>query len=167
MDKPTELPISPTRTAMTIGAITAALMLVVSAVGLQFIGWLVFVGGIYYGMKRFKKELGGIIVYFSALNAGFQTAFFASIILAFVVYVTTTLEPSLIAEMLDSMEQQLKTSGVSSGLVEIAVKQWNEILSPLVFAVITIFGYSLTGGLASLVCAFFVRNAKPGEFVKY
>ena len=160
-------PVSPTRTAMTVGAFTAALMLVVSAFGWQIVGWLVFLGGIYWGMKRFKNERGGIITWFRVWNAGIQTAFFASIILAFVGYMTTKLEPSLIAEMLDTVELQLKSSGIPEGLTEMAMQQWREILSPVVFGVIIIFMYSAMGCLASIIYAFFVHTAKPGEFVDF
>ena len=168
METSAELPpVSSTRIAMSVGAVTAALMLVVSAFGWQVVNWIVFLAGIYWGMKRFKNELGGIIVYFRALSAGFQTAFFASLIMAFFSYVSATLEPSLIDATLATVEQQLKTYSVSSALVEESVQQWREMLSPMVIAAITIFSYSTIGGLLSIVFAFFVRNAKPGEFVEY
>ncbi|MDR1172780.1 MAG: DUF4199 domain-containing protein [Bacteroidales bacterium] len=156
-----EPPVSPTRTAMTIGAITAALMLLVFATGLQIIGWLVFAGGIYCGMKRFRTETGGCISYFKALFTGLQTAFFASVILAFAGYVTATMEPALIGATLDMMEQQLQTSGVPSGLAETVMQQWREILSPTVLGVITIFMCSATGCIVAVVCAFFIRNDQP------
>jgi len=167
MESSSVWPVSPTRTAMTVGAFTAALMLIVSAVGWQIVGWLVFLGGIYWGMKRFKTERGGIITWFRAMNAGFQTAFFASVIMAFVGYMTTKLDPSLITEMLNMVEMQLKTSGIPEGLIESAMRQWREILSPVVFAVIIIFMYSALGCIASAVYALFVYTAKPGEYVDF
>jgi len=158
---------SPTRTAMTVGAITAALMLAVLTLGLQIAGWLVFAGGIFWGMKRFKNECGGVITYFRAWIAGFQTAFFASIILAFIAYVTTTWNPSLITAMLDAVEQQLTTMEVPSGLIEPAMQQWREIFSPMVFGIIIIFMYSAIGFFVSILCAFFVWNTKPVEIVDF
>ena len=136
MDISEEPQVSPTQTAMTIGAITAVLMLLVSAIGWQILGWIAFTGGIYYGMKRFRKETGGYISYFKALLTGAQTAFFASFILAFVSYVAATMEPSLIDTSLSNMEQQLISFGITSELAEIAVKQWREILSPIVVAAV-------------------------------
>jgi len=162
-----ELHISPTRGAMTVGAVTAVLMLVVSVVGWKIVGWLVFVCGIFYGMRIYKRVLGGTIDYFGVLNIGCQTAFFASFIMAFVGYVSTTFEPSLITSMLDVAEQQMKASGFPEGLVETAVQQWREILTPMVFGVMIIFMYSTVGCLASIILAFFVRNTKPGESVEY
>jgi len=161
MESSEDLPVSPTRTAMTIGAVTAALMLVVSVLGWQLAGWLMFLGGIYWGMRRFKNERGGTITWISAWIAGLQTAFFASIILAFFAYMTTKLEPSLITAILDMMEQQLKTSGFPEGLTEMAMQQWRELFSPIVFAVIIIFLYSAIGCFASMIYALFVNAAKP------
>ena len=167
MDTNSELRISPTRGAMTIGAFTAGVMLVVSIVNVPVLVWLVFVGGIYLGMRTYKKVLDGIIIYSRALNVGFQTAFFASLIMAFFAYVTITFKPSLINTMFEVAEQRLKTSGAPSELVDTAVQQWRGIFSPLMFAVVMIFMYSVIGGLVSIVCALFVKNAKPGKFVEY
>ena len=161
MDISAEPQVSPTRTAMTIGAGTAALMLLVSATGLQILGWIAFTGGIYYGMKRFRKESGGYISYLKALLTGVETAFFASVILAFVSYVAATMEPSLIETSLDNMEQQLSAFGIPSELAEIAVQHWREILTPVVVAVISIFTYTAIGCVLALVCALFVRNEQP------
>ena len=148
--------VTPTRIAMNMGAVTAALMLVVLVFGLQILGWLVFVGGIYYGMSRFRKEAGGSISYIKALYAGIQTAFFTSVILAFAGYMTTTLDTSLIVAMLDAVEQQLLASEVPSGLVETAMQQWRGVFSPVIFAIMIVFAYSATGVFAGMICALFV-----------
>jgi hypothetical protein len=161
MDTAAELPVSPTRTAMTVGAVTAALMLVVLTFGLQILGWIVFAGGIYYGMKRFRKEAGGRIGYFGALNTGIQTAFFASLICAFFIYLSATLEPSLIDQMLDAAEQRLQTSGVSTVLIENATQQLRAALSPVVLAAVTVLMYSAIGCIVGAVCAIFMQNEQP------
>jgi small-conductance mechanosensitive channel len=162
MDTSAEIPASPTRIAMTVGAVTAALMLVVSMV-MQILGWVVFVGGIYYGMKRFRKETGGCISYFRALSAGVQTAFFTSVICAFFMYMSATLEPSLIHTTIDAMEQQLKTYDIPAALVENTTQQMRAVLSPVVLAVFAIFTYSARGCFAGIVCAFFVQQDQPRE----
>ena len=153
--------VSPTRTAMTVGAITAVLMLLVFRSGIQILGWIVFVGGIYYGMNRFRKEIGGSITYFKALNCGIQTAFFASVICAFSVYLFASLEPTLFDKTLDAVEQQLKTYDMPSALIENATQQMRSMLSPFVLGVLTIFMYSAAGCFAGLVCAFFAQKEQP------
>ena len=165
MDTSMELPVSPMRIAMNIGALTAVLMLGTAALGWQIMGWIVFAGGVYYGMKCFRRETGGYISYGGAVNAGFQTAFFASLIMAFVGYVTTTIEPSSVNLMFDVAEQRLKTSGFQAGLVDVAMNKWREMFSPLLFAVIIIFTYSAIGGVASIISASFVRKAQPPDAI--
>lgn len=167
MDSSKELTVSPTRGAMTIGAVTAVLMLVTSYFGWPIMGWLVFVGGIFSGMSTYKRALGGMIFYSGALNIGFQTAFFASLIMAFAGYVSVTVEPSLIASMIDAAELQMKASGFPEELVLMAVQQWREILTPTVYAIMIILMHSLAGGFTSIILALLVRNAKPGKFVEY
>jgi len=167
MDTNLKLRISPTRGAMTIGAFTAGVMLVVRIFNAPVLEWLIFVGGIYFGMRTYKNVLGGIIIFSRALNVGFQTAFFASLILAFFAYATTTFEPSLMNTMFEYAEQQLKASDFPPALVDTAVQRLREFFSPLTFAIVTIFAFSAIGGLVSIVCALFVKNAKPGEFVEY
>jgi len=165
MYTPSEITVSPTKGAMSIGAATAGVMLIFSMFNAQILGWLVFVGGIYFGMRTYRKVLGGIINYSDALNIGFKTAFFASLILAFFAYVTTTMDASLIATFLDTAEEQLKTSGFQPVLVENAMQQWREGLTPMMFGGMIIFMYSAIGGLVSIVFALLVRNAKRDEFV--
>ena len=167
MESSPEIRISPMRGAMTIGAATAGVMLVFSAFHLPTIGWLVFFGGIFFGMRTYRKVLDGIIIYSRALNVGFQTAFFTSLIVAFFVYMSATIDSSLIAALIVAMEEQLKTSNMPSELTEAVVKQAHETLTPVVLATITIFMYTVIGGIASIILAIFVKTAKPGEFVEY
>lgn len=167
MDQSTDAHFFPTRMAMTIGAVTAILMLLVSVTGWQILGWIAFAGGIYYGMKCYRRETGGIVTYFKALMPGVQTAFFASLIIAFVRYVTATMNPSIIEDMFMMMEQKLITFDIPSELAEMTIQQVREFMSPTVIAVCTVIGYSAIGGFLSIVFAFFVQNAKPGEFVEF
>jgi len=166
MESSPELRVSPMRGAMTIGAATAGGMLVFNTF-MPILTWLVFFGGIYFGMRTYRKVLDGIIIYFNALNVGFQTAFFASLIMAFFIYMTATIDSSFIAALVDAAEEQWKTSGMSSELTEVVVQQLRATLTPVMLAIITIFMYTAVGGIAGIILAFFVRTAKRGEFVEY
>jgi len=153
--------VSPTHTAMTAGAITAGLMFLVLVIGLQILGWIVFVGGIYYAMKHYRKEIGGGITYFKALNCGVQTAFFVSVICAFFIYLSATLEPSQIEKILDASEQLLITYNFPPALIEDLTQQMRTTLTPFVLGVFTIFMYSAAGCIAGVVCAFFTQKEQP------
>lgn len=144
---------------MTCGAVVAALMLVGFATGWGLIGWMFFVGGIYYGMKRFRNEAGGNINYVKALYTGTQTAFFTSLILAFAGYVTTTLDPTIIPAILDMMAQRLRAASVPQAIAEAVVQQWREILSPLVISMLGVCAYTIAGFVIAAVAAAFVQNS--------
>ena len=165
MNTSSENNLSPTRIAMNVGAVGAGLALLVSAFGWQTMSWIVFVCGIYFGMKRFRRELGGFIIYIKALSAGFQTAFFMSFILAFFTYISVYMEPKLVETTLNAMEQQLKTYGIPSMMTDSIVAQWRNILSPVVIGALTMLSYCFIGGLLSVFCAFFVKNVKPAESI--
>ena len=155
------------RGAMNIGAFIAGVMLIFSALNLPTMGWIVFLLGIYLSMKTLRKVLGGIIIYSRALKNGFQTAFFASLILAFFAYMSATLDTKLIPTLLAAAEEHLKTTGLIPEFVEYIVQQWRETLTPVVLAIITILMYTIIGGFAGVILALFVKNAEPGEFVEY
>ena len=143
------------RIATNVGAVVAILMLCASFFGWQKIGWFIFVMGVYSGMKRYRREIGGCIGYFRALQAGFQTSFFASLILAFVVYVSATFNPAMIDAALEVFEQRIATSGLQSELI---MPQMRNNLTPTMFAASAIFAYCAIGGLVSIVAAFFVKK---------
>ncbi len=159
MNKSSEPPVSLTRIAMTIGAITAGLMLILSAIpGLQILSWGAFVGGIYYSMIRFRKETGGFISYSKALAMGVQTAFFASLIMAFIYYMTAQTDPLTINAYLEAIEKMLQSYNLPSGTAESMMQQMREVVTPIFLAIVAILTYSMTGCLIALICALFVRN---------
>jgi len=160
METSSELRISPTRGAMTVGAVVAGIMLILSSFGFQLLSWIAFIGGIYYGMRIYRKALGGIVSYPKVLNVGFQTAFFASLILAFFTYLSTKTNSSLIPSMIDTYEEKMKTSDMPVEMIEYVVQLYRKMLSPLTFAGITILMYSVIGGILSAILALFVRNNK-------
>jgi len=154
--------VSPMRVAMNVGAVTAILMLITALAGWQKISWFIFAIGICSGMKRHRSELGGCISYFRALQAGFQTAFYTSLIIAFAVYVMVTFKPALIDSTLEIVEQQVLSSGLSP---EVILPQMKKTLTPVMLGLSAIFAYCAMGGIVSFILAFFVK--KHLIFVKY
>jgi len=157
--------ISPTKGAMSVGAVAAGLMILVGIFNVPILGWLIFFGGIYLGMRTYRKVLDGMIPYSKALSVGFQTAFFTSLILAFFAYMSTTLDTSLIPAMLEAAEARLKSVGLQPSFAEFIVQGWREMLSPMILGGIMIIMYSAVGGFISMILAIFVGNAN--EEVEY
>ncbi len=129
--------------------------------GLQILSVLIFIGGIYYGMKHFRKEIGGYIDYFKAFVVGAQTAFFTSVILAFVFYMAAKIEPQVIEVYLNTSEKMFQSWNLPSGVVENSMQQMREMLTPGVIAMACIMTYSLVGVFISLICAIFIKNDQP------
>ena len=131
MDVSSDSSFSPTRMAGTVGAITAALMLLVSMIpGSGLLGQLIFAGGIYYGMKKIRKKSISAVSYAKISFAGIQVAFFASLIMAFVVYITVKFEPSVMDTYLAAAEQMLRSAEISSAEIDRGIQQMRELMSP-------------------------------------
>lgn len=151
---------------MTIGAITAALMMILPMLPVLaqlavVLNLTVFVGGVYYGMKRFRSEVGGSIGYLKIAFAGIQTAFFASLILAFVNYVMTkAIDPSSIDLYQAAVEQRLKTSGLPSEVEASYTQMMSEMLTPGFISCVIIMMYTAMGTALALIAGVFMRDDK-------
>lgn len=164
MNKLSGSSVSSVHTAMTAGAVAGAMMVAVSLMPFlnqwgQLIQWIVFTGGIYYGMKRFREKCGGYVGYAKAANAGMQVAFFISFILAFFIYLMAkVVDPSIITAYLDATGQMLQAMNIPSGIIETNMQQMREMLSPVTLAFATLMAYSLAGGIIAFFCGFFVQH---------
>ncbi len=164
MNTPPDTPISSTRIAMTVGAVTAVLMLVIPMLpGLnrlaQLISLAVFAGGIYYGMKQFRIVTGGSISYMKAFVVGIQIAFYTSVVLAFITYMMAKIiDPSIIDTYLNAIEQTLQSMNMPSGIADTHMQQMRELISPGFLAFATIFSYCLVGVVIASICGLFFKN---------
>jgi hypothetical protein len=160
---PTEFQISPVRTAMTIGAIVAALMLVLPllpflnflAAGIQ---QLIFIGGIYYAMNDFRKKTGGDITYGKACMTGSATAFFASLVMAFAAYVAAVFDPAFTDALLNTIGQILQTADLPEAVVQENMTQMQKMMTPVAIGFFMIMAYSFFGVFISFFCSLFVTG---------
>ncbi|MDR1866449.1 MAG: DUF4199 domain-containing protein [Bacteroidales bacterium] len=162
MNKSSDIPVSSTRLAMNVGAVTAALMLLVSFVPVlnQFglIGIFVFACGICYGIRMFRK-MSGVGSYGKLLATGIRTAFYASLILAFVMYVTVkAINPGIVDEYLKICEQVLQPS-MPPEMLSNYMEQCRKTFSPVFLAFGTLMLYTLTGTVAAAICAVWLRKS--------
>ncbi len=163
MDTSTDSPISPTRTAMTVGAVTAVLMFVAPVLPLlnlmpQTASLAVFVGGIFFGMRRLVKHSSADITYSAKAVMGIKVAFFASLIIAFVIYFITKIEPQAINIYLGVVEQMLQSSDLPSEAAATQMQMMREMISPLFLAVVAIFMFSFIGVIAACICGLFLKK---------
>lgn len=152
---------------MTVGAIVGLLVVVIPMLPVlnnwaQLISLGVFIGGIYYGMKRFRDGQDDYIGYGKLFITGMQIAFFASIILAFITYVTAkVIDPSLMDIYLETIEKTLQSSKMPPGIIDNNMQEMRNMISPVFLAFATIFSYTLVGIFIASICGLVLKN--PGH----
>jgi hypothetical protein len=93
---------------------------------------------------------------------GLQTAFFTSIIMAFVVYVTAkVLNPSILTAYTEAIEKMLQASELPAEIAARTMEQARELISPVFLAFAVICTYTLLGAIAALICALILNKPNP------
>ncbi len=172
-----EIKLSISRSAMNYGGMTGIVLFLVfilsSILGTKFSGLMQVAGyaalgiGIFIGSKNYRdKELGGIISYGTAFYSGFLISFFASVIIAFTVFLYIKfVDSSILEKIMEQTEQNMLDSGRSDEEVEKALEAAQYFMNPTSMAFFSILGYTFFGALISLVTAAFLKkeNSDSGD----
>ena len=123
---------------------------------------ILLVAGIVLAIRFYRdKDLQGYISYKNALKMGTLLSFFASLILGFDTYVLLKfIDPSLMQVILDASEKLLIESGRSDAEVEMMMTVTQQVTTPFILLVSTIFSITFWGALFSLLIAFLLRKEK-------
>ena len=156
---------------MTVGAITAVLMFIAPVLPLlnlipQTASMAVFVGGIYLGMRRLVNNSDNDISYSEKTIMGMKVAFFASLIIAFVIYFLTKIEPELIELYLGAAEKMIRSSDIPSEVASAQMQLMRETITPGVLATAAIMVFSFFGVIVACFCGLILkknRNVSPNE----
>lgn len=167
--------ISISRNAMNYGGMTGIalflLFILSSILGTKVSGLMQIVSysslglGIYIGTKNYRdSELGGAITYGTALYAGFLISFFASIIIAFAVFLYIKfVDASIIDKIMEQTEQSMLDRGLSDDEVEKQMQAAQLFMNPTSMAFFSILGYTFFGTLIALVTSAFVKKQTPNS----
>ena len=141
---------SPLIASMNSGAITG-IILIIYALILYFIGAassktagyfniLILAACIFFSSKMYRdKEKGGIISYGQSLGFGTLVGLFASIILAFFVYIELKIiDPGLIDKQMDIAREQALNRGASEEQFEKGMEMMKWMMTPTFSAIMTI-----------------------------
>ncbi|GHT22467.1 hypothetical protein FACS189430_04280 [Bacteroidia bacterium] len=152
--------VSSTQTAMSVGAATGCLMLLSSVLPLaQLLGICVFTGGVYYGVRLFRNR-SEAFSYGQLFWAGLQTAFFTSVIMAFVVFVTAkVINPAILTAYVEAIEKMLHASELPTALAAQTMEQARELISPVFLAFAVVCTYTLLGAIAALICSLILNRS--------
>jgi hypothetical protein len=162
------------KSAMTSGLILG-IALVVYSLTLYIIGmikppawvgiinYLLIIGGIIYGTKKYRDEdLGGEISYSQALGFGVLVCVFAALISGvYTILLMTVIDPEYISKLMSIMEEEFVQKGLPEEQIDAAMKMLNWMRSPIFMTLSTIIGFAFMGTIFSLVTSAFLKKEKP------
>ena len=130
-----------------------------------YINYLIIIGGIIFGIKKFRDEVkGGFISYSGALGYGVMIVLFASIITSFGNFIYLSyVDNTFIEVALENAEIQMIENGTPDEQVDMAMSMTKKMLSPIGIFIFGILGLTLFGLIVSLIAAAFLKK-DPDSF---
>ena len=127
------------------------------------IQYLIIIGGIVYGTKKFRDEdLGGEISYSKALGFGILICVFAAVVSGiYTVLLMTVIDPDFINKMMTAIEEEYVKMGMSEDQIEASMKIVGKMQSPVFMAISQVIGFAFMGAIFSLVTSAFLKKDKP------
>ena len=131
----------------------------------QNLNLILIVAGIIIGIKKYRDgENKGCLTYGDVLKTGILIAFFASILLAFYTFILLKfLDPGLIGQILENIEDRLSEKGLTDEQVTATVTMYKSVLTPFIMTIGTIFSITFYGFIFSLIIAIFMKK-EPNPF---
>lgn len=161
------------KSAMTSGLILGIALVVFSIIiyitgvvkppfWVSIVQYLIIIGGIVYGTKKFRDEdLGGEITYSKALGFGVLICVFAAIISGiYTVLLVTVIDPEFMNKLMAIMEEEYIKMGMSEEQIDATMKVFTKMQSPLFMAISTVIGMAFMGTIFSLVTSAFLKKEK-------
>ncbi|HEX2934924.1 MAG TPA: DUF4199 domain-containing protein [Bacteroidales bacterium] len=164
-----------TKSTMTSGAILGSGMIIFSFIlyiaglnegtSLNMLSYVILIGGIMYGIKQVRDKIqNGFISYGRAVGSGTLVALFASIILAFYMFILMKyVDNSMIAKSIELTQQKWSEGGMTDDQVESMTKMVEPFITPGFMAFGTVFSITFVGVIISLIVAAFMKK-EPNIF---
>ena len=161
---------SPVKNAMNYGAIIGIALIIISLLFYMmnettseiqnYLGYLVLAVGVYLGVKNYRdNELNGLMSYGKALGSGTLISFFASIIMAFYLYIFIFfIDPSLVDVILEQAENDMIDAGQSDEQIALAMKYTRMFVTPFWMSIMSVVVYTVIGFVFSLIIAIFLKK---------
>jgi hypothetical protein len=115
---------------------------------------------IYTITKKYRdKELDGTISFQKSIGFGVLISFFASIIIAFIVYLELTFaSPSVIDSLISSVRMQYEKMGISKSQIDATMQILTKLMSPLFMTIVVILFFTFLGFISSLFTSLIVQK---------
>lgn len=168
------------KNAMNFGAILGLSLSAISAIsmamgysqssGQQWIGYALTIAIITWGTVTFRdKHNDGFISYGKAFSSCLLITFYASIILAFFMYIYLTfVDQTLINTVLEKAEEGMLAKNMPDDQIEEAMKITRMFTTPIVMAFFTVIINTFMGAIFGLITAAFLKreNTNFNNFIK-
>jgi len=127
--------------------------------------YAILIAIIITGTKYLKNKVqNGNITYSRALGSGTLISLFASIIIAFYMFVFLKfIDTEAMEKIFSLMEYKMYGKGLPDEQVDMAMEMAKKFTTPVTIALGTIFSYTFWGFLFSLIISAFIRK-KPNNY---
>jgi hypothetical protein len=122
---------------------------------------IIVLGAILYMLaKNYRdKDLQGIIPYGNALGYSVLIGFFASVLLAFFIFLELKfLDPGLIEKQLEIVRQKYIEAGMSEDMIEKSISMAKKFMTPVFSAIFTILAFTFYAFIVSLITSIFIKK---------
>jgi hypothetical protein len=128
----------------------------------SLIQYVLIIGGIIYGTKKFRDDdLGGEISYSKALGFGVLICVFASVVYGiYMILLMTVIDPEYMTKLMSVIEEEYIKMGMSEDQIDTAMKMVGKMQSPIFMAISGVFGFAFMGTIFSLVTSAFLKKEK-------
>ena len=133
---------------------------------IMVIGMLIFIAGIVYGIKAFKKENGGFLSLGQALKVGVGIALIAGIIGAlWMLLLTNVLEPDYAEQVAEVQREQMveRFPDMTEAQMDQAMEMNAKFSSPWITMAFTIVGNLFIGFIVALIAGAIMKQKRPYE----
>ena len=122
--------------------------------------YVILIAVIVIGTKQLRdKIMNGSMSYGRALGSGTSISLFASVIIAFYMYVFFKfIDPDALEKLYLMMEDQLYQKGMPEEEINMALEMSKKFTTPISIAISTVFSYVFWGFLFSLITSIFLKK---------
>jgi hypothetical protein len=159
---------------MNFGAITGFAIIIVTVIlyilnisqnfTVSIIVYVIQITAIVIGTRFLRDKIqNGNITYGRALGSGTMISIFASVIIAFYMFIFLKfIDPGELDKIFAMMEDNLYKQGLPEDQIDMALEMSKKFTTPFTIALGTVFSYGLWGFLFSLITSIFIKKKSSG-----
>lgn len=127
------------------------------------LNYALIIGGIVMAQLKYRNNiLDGYITYGKALGTGVLVSLFASIIYAFYfIILTKFIDTGYMDKVIEALEQTYAEKGMNEDQIAATLEMSKKMMTPIMMALSTVFGFVFMGTLFSLITSIFVKKDAP------